>query len=211
MANVFINGMPALGVGAMGYYAHIPMGLPVGPSITNTPYWKRYLSNVTMGAVLMGLTMLANMAIAGISALIPKPSAVDGFIKDVTGIDTKDSQTTWNSIKMNLANFTKWQTWVKLLLPPLPYPGDQGSTAVGSPNVQVNGAPLAFVAPLVATSCSEIPIVPNAATVGFSNVMVGVTVAQMIKGIAVSMAQSAIQTGVQKGVNKFGQKNCGCG
>jgi hypothetical protein len=44
----------------------------------------------------------------------------------------------------------------------------------------VNGAPLAFVGPLTASSCSQIPIVPNANVVGFSNVMVGVTLKELV-------------------------------
>jgi hypothetical protein len=87
-----------------------------------------------------------------------------------------------------------------LLLPPLPYPGDQGSVAIGSPNVTVNGGALAFVAPLMATSCTEMPfsLVPNAATLGFSNVLVGVSLASMVKGILAHAARGAISAGVQK-------------
>ena len=33
---------------------------------------------------------MANIAIAGIAALIPKPKSAEGFLKDVTGIDTTD-------------------------------------------------------------------------------------------------------------------------
>lgn len=40
-ANVFINGMPACSVGAMGYFAHIPQGIPVPPTPTNIAYWTR--------------------------------------------------------------------------------------------------------------------------------------------------------------------------
>jgi hypothetical protein len=83
-------------------------------------------------------------------------------------------------------------------MPPLPYPGSQGSSAVGSPNVTVNGGPLGFVAPLVATSCSDIPVVPNAITIGFSNVLVGVTFADLARGIAVSTAQAVVAHGVGK-------------
>src|SRR3954465_8932959 len=71
--SVFINSMPAMTVGSMGYSAHVPQGVPVNP--TNTTYWQRYRTNVIMGAVLMALTMLANLAIAAISAFIPKPPA----------------------------------------------------------------------------------------------------------------------------------------
>ena len=201
MADVMINGMPACTVGAMGYFFHIPQGIPIPPTPTNISYWTRYLTNIAMGVVLMTLTIMANIAIAAIAATIPKPKSAESFIQDVTGIDTSSSASTWSSISSSFAAFTQWQTWVKLLMPPIPYPGAQGSTAVGSPNVTVNGGPLAFVAPLVATSCSDIPIVPNAMTIGFSNVMVGVSFAQLARGIAVSTAQAAIETGVQAGVS----------
>jgi hypothetical protein len=191
-ANVFINGMPACSVGAMGYSMHIPQGVPVPPTPTNCPYWKRYLTNIPMALTLVTLTILANIAIAGISALIPKSNAAEGFLKDVTGIDTSSKQSTWEGIKGAFSVFTKWQIWVKLLMPPIPYVGAQGSTAVGSPNVTVNGGPLAFVAPLVATSCSDIPVVPNAMTLGFSNVLVGVTLESLARGLAVSAAQGAV-------------------
>jgi hypothetical protein len=214
-ADVMINSMPACAVGAMGYSVHVPQGVPVMPP--NMPsYWKRYLTNIPMALCLMGLTILANIAIAGISALIPKPPAAENFLKDVTGIDTSSTASTWESVKGSFSSFTKWQTWVKLLLPPIPYPGSQGSTAVGSPNVTVNGGPLAFVAPLMATSCSDIPIVPNAMSIGFSNVLVGVSIADMVRGLAVNAAQGAVSAGVSKGVAKIGQKrqgkgDCSCG
>jgi hypothetical protein len=90
-------------------------------------------------------------------------------------------------------------------MPPVPYPGAQGSVAVGSPNVTVNGGPLGFVAPLMATSCSDIPIVPNAMTLGFSNVLVGVTFQAMIRALAVNAAQGAVSAGVGAGVSRMSQ------
>jgi len=203
--DVFINGMPACGVGSMGYFAHVPQGVPVPPTPTNTPYWKRYLSNVAMGLTLMGLTTLASIAIAGIAALIPKPKFAEDFVKDVTGIDTTSAATAWQTIQASFASLTQWQTWAKLLMPPIPYPGAQGSSAVGSPNVTVNGGPVGFVAPLVATSCSDIPVVPNAMTLGFSNVMVGVSIAALVRGILVSTAQAGISHGVGAGVARLTQ------
>jgi hypothetical protein len=72
--------------------------------------------------------------------------------------------------------------------------------------VTVNGGPLAFVAPLVATSCSDIPIVPNAMTIGFSNVLVGVSFAAIARGLAVNAAQGAVSAGVSSGVSKLTSK-----
>jgi hypothetical protein len=201
--DVFINGMPAVSVGAMGMFAHIPMGLPAPPGFPNLlAYWKRHIICVPKALGLALLTLFANLAISAISALIPKPPAVESFIKDVTGIDTSSKAGVWNSIKGTFSSYTKWQTWVKLLLPPLPFPGDQGSSAIGSPNVTVNGGNLGFVAPLMATSCSELQFVPNAAVLGFSNVMVGVSIAAMVRGIAVHAAQGAVSAGVGKAVAK---------
>lgn len=210
--NTLINGMPACTAGAMGYSVHIPMGLPCPPSMLNQLYWRRYLLNIPKQLMLVALTLMANLAIAGISALfVPPNSAAGRFMKDVTGIDSSSWGGVWESIKGSFSAYTQWSTWVKLLMPPIPYPGSQGSAAIGSPNVTVNGGPLAFAAPLMATSCSDLPIVPNAATVGFSNVMVGVSLADMARALAVNAAQGAVSMAVQKGVDKASEKASAAG
>ncbi|GKQ56990.1 hypothetical protein ACU6VG_14150 [Sphaerotilus sulfidivorans] len=217
--DTLINGMPACTAGAMGYSMHIPMGLPVPPAAMNLGYWRRHLLMVPKQLMLVALTLMANLAIAGITAtFVPPNSATGRFLKDVTGIDTSSWGGVWESIKGSFSAYTQWATWFKLLMPPLPYPGAQGSVAIGSPNVTVNGGPLAFVAPLMAASCSDIPIVPNAATVGFSNVMVGVSIADMARALAVNAAQGAVSAGVSAGVDRLGrsrqrqgQGECGCG
>jgi hypothetical protein len=201
--NVLINGMPACASGAMGYSMHIPQGIPTPPSMLNQAYWKRYLTNIPKVLLLTALTMLANLAIAGIASLFVSPNSATGrFVKDATGIDTSSWKGVWESIKGSFQSYTQWQTWVKLLMPPIPYPGSQGSAAIGSPNVTVNGGPLAFVAPLMGTSCSDLPIVPNAAPIGFSTVMVGVSIADMVRALAVNAAQGAVSAGVGYGVER---------
>jgi hypothetical protein len=203
----------------MGYSVHIPLGAPMPPGMLNMAYWRRYLLNIPKQLMLVALTLMANIAIAGISAIfVPPDSATGRFVKDVTGVDTSSWGGVWDSIKSSFAAYTKWSTWIKLLMPPIPYPGAQGSAAIGSPNVTVNGGPLAFVAPLMATSCTELIIAPNAATVGFSNVMVGVSIADMVRALAVNAAQGAVSAGVSAGVDRLGgkggrqgQDDCGCG
>jgi hypothetical protein len=204
--NTLINGMPACAAGSMGYSVHIPQGVPVPPTMLNQAYWRRYLLNIPKQLMLVALTLMANVAIAGISSLFVSPNSATGkFVKDVTGIDTSSWSGVWGSIKGSFANYTKWSTWVKLLMPPVPYPGGQGSAAIGSPNVTVNGGPLAFAAPLMGTSCSDLPIVPNAVTLGFSNVMVGVSIAAMVRALAVNAAQGAVSAAVSAGVNRASQ------
>jgi hypothetical protein len=210
--NTLINGMPACTSASMGYSFHIPQGLPVPPSMLNLAYWRRHFLNVPKQLLLVALTLMANMAISGISSLFVKPDSATGkFVKDVTGIDTSSWGGVWDSVKKSFAEYTKWSTWIKLLMPPIPYPGSQGSAAIGSPNVTVNGGPLAFVGPLMGTSCSDIMIVPNACPIGFSNVLVGVSIADMIRGLAVNAAKGAVKYGLGKATNRPGKKDCGCG
>jgi hypothetical protein len=214
--NILINGMPACASGAMGYSCHIPQGIPTPPSMLNQAYWKRYLTNIPKALMLVALTLMANLAISGISSLFVKPDSATGkFIKDVTGVDTTSWSGVWETVKSSFAAYTKWQTWTKLLMPPIPYPGAQGSAAIGSPNVTVNGGPLAFVAPLMATSCSDLPFVPNAAPIGFSNVLVGVSISDMVRALAVNAAQGAVSAGVAAGVDRIGagrqgKADCNC-
>src|SRR6266852_2242869 len=152
--NTLINSMPAGTAGCMGYSVHIPMGLPAPPSMLNMAYWRRYLINIPKQLMLVALTLMANLAISGISALFVKPDSAAGkFVKDVTGVDTSSWAGVWGTIKGSFAAYTQWSTWIKLLMPPIPYPGSQGSAAIGSPKVTVNGGALAFVSPLMATSC----------------------------------------------------------
>ncbi len=210
--NTLINGMPACTAGSMGYGCHLPIFVPVPPTMLNLGYWKRYLLNIPMSLMLVALTMLANLAIAGISSLFVSPNSETGkFMKDVTGIDTSSWDGVWGSVKGSFAAYTQWSTWIKLLMPPVPYPAGQGSSAIGSPNVTVNGGALGFCAPLMGTSCSDLPIVPNAVILGFSNVMVGVSIGDMVRALAVNAAQGAVSAGVSAGVSRLGRRDCGCG
>jgi hypothetical protein len=206
--NVLVNGMPSSTAGAMGYSCHIPQGIPTPPSMLNQAYWRRHILNVPKQLMLVALTLLANLAISGIASLFVKPDSTTGkFIKDVTGVDTSSWSGVWGTIKGSFAAYTKWSTWIKLLMPPIPYPGSQGSSAIGSPNVTFNGGAAGFVAPLMAASCSDLPFVPNAMTVGFSNVMVGVSIADMARALAVNAAQAAVGAAVNRAA---GKAYCGC-
>jgi hypothetical protein len=208
LGNVLINLKPAACVGSMGYFPHIPLGAPGPESATNSPYWKRYLVHVLMGVGLALLTVFANLAVAALSTFCPKEWGTEGFIKEVTGIDTTKKISVWETIKANVQAHTPWMCWIKFLIPPMPYPVGHGSISIGSPGVQVNGGMLGFVlCPFAATSCTDFPfiIVPNAAPLGFSNVMVGVTAAAIIHQLEVGAAQRGIAGGVAAGVGKIGE------
>ena len=210
--DVFINNMPACTVGSMGYFLHIPHALALS-AVHAQPRLLETLSDQHSHGPGPGRTDHRRKPRHS-GHIRHDPQKAEGarsFIDEVTGIDTTDAETTWNSVKGTFAAYTKWSTWVKLLMPPIPYPGAQGSAAVGSPNVTVNGGTLAFVAPLVATSCSDLPFVPNAMTLGFSNVMVGVSFGDIVKALLVNAVQDLISEGLQAGVNKMkNRKKASC-
>ena len=123
---------------------------PTPPTMLNMGYWRRHLLNVPKALMLVALTLLANLAISGIASLFVKPDSATGkFVKDVTGVDTSSWGGVWDTVKGSFSAYTQWSTWIKLLMPPVPFPGSQGSSAIGSPNVTVNGGALGFVAPLM--------------------------------------------------------------
>jgi hypothetical protein len=182
---------------------HIPFGAPLPPTMLNMGYWRRHLLNVPKALMLVALTLLANLAISGIASLFVKPDSATGkFVKDVTGVDTSSWGGVWDTVKGSFSAYTQWSTWIKLLMPPVPFPGGQGSSAIGSPNVTVNGGALGFVAPLMGASCSDLPIVPNAMPMAFSNVLVSVSIGDMVRAIAVNAAQGAVSAAVNKAVEK---------
>jgi hypothetical protein len=148
------------------------------------------------------------MAIAKIASIfVPAKSETAEFVQEVTGTALSLEGGVKTAVQGGLSAYTKWQTWAKFLIPPLPFPGGQGSVAIGSPNVQVNGGPLGFVAPLMSVSCTDFIWVPNAATISFSNVRVGVSVVAMVRAIGVHAAQTGISKAVAHGVGKL---SCGC-
>jgi hypothetical protein len=204
LGNVLINLKPAACVGSMGFGPHIPMGAPSPEGATNTAYWKRWLMNAIMAIVLVIGTTLANMAIGFFASFLPKGSSSEAFLKKVTGIQASEKMSAWNVLKSNVQAHMNFTAWIKLLMPPMPYPVGHGSVALGSPGVRVNEGLLGFVCPLAAISCTEFPfiIAPNAMPLGFSNVMVGVSGAAILEQLTVGAAQRGVSGLVGVGVGK---------
>jgi len=204
LGDVLINFKPAACVGSMGYGVHIPMGAPSPEGATNTAFWKRWIMNVVMAAVLVVAMTFANLAIAFLASFLPKGSASEGFLKKVTGIDASSKASAWESIKASLSAYKSYPAWIKLLMPPMPYPVGQGSVALGSPGVKANAGLVGFVCPLAAISCTEFPfiIAPNAVPLGFSNVLVGVSAGAILEQLAVGAAQRGVSGAVGYGVGK---------
>lgn len=173
-ANVFINGRPAITVGAKSYSVHIPLPPPAVPTPPTQITAKWYLQNLMTAALSAVFSMVLNMIGSATGLMTPTARCPDSDLPQPV-----QNQSDWEKVKA-LIPVQSWLQLFQMLLPPAVMPVAEGNAAIGSPTVTVNGAPLAFVGPLTASSCSQIPIVPNANVVGFSNVMVGVTLKELV-------------------------------
>jgi len=196
MANVFINGMPAITVGAKSYSVHIPLPPPAVPTPPTQITWKWWLTNVMTAGIAAIFSTVLSLIGSATGTLTPTARCPDSNLPE-----SITNQTTWQKIQSAFPA----QTWVQLfamLLPPAVMPVAEGQSSIGSPTVTVNGAPIAIVGPLTASSCSQIPIVPNANVIGFSNVMVGVT----LKELLMQFVWNAIHAAAAVGAGKLSER-----
>ncbi len=195
MSNVMINGSPACCSGAKGYSIHIPQGTWVDIPKVTFKVW--YITNlITVGFVTL-FTLAANIMIG----------VVKGIASSLTDPQVSSSKAVWDGITGAFQPFTMWQTWAQMLIPPIPLPGAEGNTAIGSPTVSVNGGSMALGVPLGGASCSEIPIVPNATVIAFSHVQVGMTFAQLVEAFVTNAITAAAGYAGSKAAGRFIDRN----
>ena len=169
--------MPAVTVGAKSISCHFPT--PPGVFWVRPPtcFMKWFLTHV--GTVALGTIFSTLTAAAGAMLGVQVPTT-----RQPTGeLPPQDNGNFWQNVQAQLASMN-WMTLFKSLLPPVILPVAEANISMGSPTVTVNGAPLAYIGPLTSGSCSDLPMVPNANTMGFSNVMVGITVKEMLMQFA---------------------------
>jgi hypothetical protein len=179
MCNVTVNSMPACTIGASSVMPHVPQGTPIDPS--NFLYGKKDKVNTKMMQELLKHTIDSRKTILNLKAITLRDKSSEKFVQKATGLTTKEDAKTWEKIRSDFSRSSKSNTWKALNVPPTPYPGGQGCIIAGSSKVTVNGAPMAYVFPMNAASCTDIQNVPNASVMGVSNVFVGVTYTDMMK------------------------------
>ncbi len=172
VANVFVNGMPAATVGCKSYGAHVPPILP--PPVVFTSWLPP--NQISMK------WYIPNLMTAGIGAAF---ETMLGVVKALVDKDTRGRgeqvPDDWQTHQQEASGIS-WGQIFQTLLPPAVLPIAEGNASIGSPTVTVNGAPFALVGPLFASSCTTNPasLVPNASVVGFSNVMVGLSLSDFL-------------------------------
>jgi len=184
-ANVFINGMPAVTVGAKSISFHFPTPPGVWWLRPPTCFMKWFLTHV--GTIALSTVFSTLTAAAGAMLGIGVPNTRQAASEIDPPLKNPDF---WTAIQGALPQMN-WMSIFRMVLPPVVLPVAEADISLGSPTVTVNGAPLAFIGPLTAGSCSDLPIIPNANTIGFSNVMVGLTLKELLMQIAWNAANAA--------------------
>jgi hypothetical protein len=179
MCNVTVNNMPACTIGASSVMPHVPQGTPIDPS--NFLYGKKDKVNTKMLQELVKHKIDSKKTILNLKAIKIREKSSEKFVQKATGLSTKAEAKAWKKIQSDYSRSSKSNSWKVLKIPPTPYPGGQGCIILGSSKVTVNGAPMAYVFPMNAASCTDLQNVPNASVIGTSNVFVGVTYADMMK------------------------------
>jgi YD repeat-containing protein len=167
--SVLVNGRPAAGVGADAIGFHIPL---VG--VTEIPTPPRCVGRILNTIFLT--TLSAAMAAYGLHSVV-----------------TNSEITVANKVSAIV------QTIIGLALKFIPLPIMTGSIVLGAPSVAVNGQPPGLLlTPMGAATCSEIPIIPNALSLGFSNVIAGLDFGELAKQLIKHFVMGAIMFGIKK-------------
>ena len=195
--NVFVNGLPALTVGAKSISFHVPT--PPGVWWPKLPCPAKFF--ITHYTTLLLSTLF--------STVLGTVGAMTGTAVPTTRTPNSDmhpppdNPSLWSALQGQVTSFT-WMSLLRMLLPPVVLPIAEGDVNMASPTVTVNGGPMSFVGPLFAGSCSEIPVIPNANILGFSNVMVGVTLQEILMQLAWNVVHGVANLAAFKLGAKFG-------
>lgn len=196
--NVFVNGVPALTVGAKSISFHFPT--PPGVWWPKLPCPASFfLSHYTTVALSTMFSLALNTVGAMTGTAVPTSRTPASQMNP-----PPPNPDMWGALSQQISSYS-WGTIIRTLLPPVILPIAEADINMGSPTVTVNGGPMAAVAPLFAGSCSDLPIVPNANVLGFSNVMVGIS----LKEILMQLAWNAVHGAAALGASRIGRRVAG--
>ena len=199
---VLVNFMPAAGTGATAIGFHIPylpyMWLPKPYHIIRTAILT-LVAGAVQALVAMAVAQLAGLK--GAEGAAQNPNGFwSGFLSQ-PGASAGGDTPLWQRLVPALGSP---MSFMSFLAQCMPLPVATGQTTIASPTVLAADAPMALAMPMGGNSCSDIPIVPNASVIGFSNVMVGMSLSQLLGVMAWNVVNAAVNVGVQKGMERGG-------
>ena len=215
---VLINFRPAAGSGATAISFHMPPLPWPWPPISHRPM----ITAAVMALMTAPFTALLEMGRAKVQALAAgsnNETLKRGFVADLLGsshVTPAPSEDTAAGDAMQVGSgdtgtfaftrifpmFGSAQAFIGFLAGLIPLPVANASVNIASPTTTVCDAPLGMMIPMGANSCSDIPIMPNAAVVGFSNVLTGMSIGDFLGQLAWNAIKGAATMGFQGAIKK---------
>jgi RHS repeat-associated protein len=197
---VLVNFMPAAGSGAVAIGFHMPPLPWPWPPITFGAILKSAIMAVVQ-APFMALLELARGQLSGLAAGSTNPVLKNGFVQGFLGQPPGGGGQGGSDITIGrfFPMFGSPQAFLGFLAQCMPLPVANGQATIASPTVSACDSPMALAMPMGGNSCSEIPIVPNASVLGFSNVLTGMSLSQLLGVMAWNAASAAAAQGLKKG------------
>ncbi len=197
---VLVNFMPAAGSGAVAIGFHMPPLPWPWPPITFGAILKSAIMAVVQ-APFMALLELARGQLSGLAAGSTNPVLKNGFVQGFLGQPPGGGGQGGSDITIGrfFPMFGSPQAFLGFLAQCMPLPVANGQATIASPTVSACDSPMALAMPMGGNSCSEIPIVPNASVLGFSNVLTGMSLSQLLGVMAWNAVNAAAAHGLKKG------------
>jgi len=197
---VLVNFMPAAGSGAVAIGFHMPPLPWPWPPITFGAILKSAIMAVVQ-APFMALLELARGQLSGLAAGSTNPVLKNGFVQGFLGQPPGGGGQGGSDITIGrfFPMFGSPQAFLGFLAQCMPLPVANGQATIASPTVSACDSPMALAMPMGGNSCSEIPIVPNASVLGFSNVLTGMSLSQLLGIMAFNAVNAAAAYGLKKG------------
>lgn len=194
--NVLINFLPAVGGGSIAVGMHVPPIPP--PPLLPIPITFRGLAVAGLNAL---LTTVVSSAIEAVRGMVTanKASENAGSVERVGG----EGENNPHFFKRMSDLLMTGDTAVSMMASMLPFPVFSGTIGIAAPTVQVGGIPAGLTSMPFALGCSDIPILPNAQVLGFSNVLVGVDLMSVLEQFVWNAIKGAASWLVGKAVDKF--------
>lgn len=175
--SVLVNNMPMAGSGSTAFGLHMPPFLPL--PWTPMPIPVRQLLASAALALFVPMVMSAGMMVISMAQAAFAGGNPMGVL---TGMSAQQWRARFLPCTMSPGAFLAFLAGLA------PHPMASGSITIGSPNVLGEDMPFGMMLPFpFSNSCSDIPVVPNATVMAMSNVMVGVSLKQVLAQLAMAL------------------------
>lgn len=198
---VLVNFMPAAGSGALSVSFHMPpLPWPWAPITYGAILKGAIMALVT--APFMALLELARGQLSALAGSSTSPVLKNGFVQGFLGKPPDGGGQGGSDITVGrfFPMFGSPQAFLGFLASAMPLPVANAQATIASPTVSAADSPMALAMPMGGNSCSNIPVAPNAAVLGFSNVLTGMSLSQLLGVMAWNAVNAAAQHGLNKGV-----------